>query len=160
MPATADLSAGVPVSQPSCARTGRFRLSWKPEQLGVNALKTFRSPLLLCAAVACIAFGWTQALAYTDFGQGRPISAKDIAGKTICWSRKGVRANFAANGQYTDNQHRPGYRDQWSVPELGVLRVGYWHRQVEVLPDGRLHSYKYCLTCGDHDVDSWGTECN
>jgi hypothetical protein len=123
-------------------------------------MRTFRGLLLLCAAVACIESGRMQALAYTDFGQGRPIAAKDIAGKTICWSRKGVRANFAPNRQYTDNQHRPGYHDQWSVPEPGVLRVGYWHRQVEVLPDGRLHSYKYCLICGDHDVDSWGTECN
>jgi hypothetical protein len=38
MPATADLSAGVALIQPSCARTGRFRLSWKPEATrGVNA---------------------------------------------------------------------------------------------------------------------------
>jgi hypothetical protein len=76
-----------------------------------------------------------------------------------CWSRTGVRANFAANGDYTDSRHRPGYHDQWSVPEPGVLRVGYWHRQVEVLADGRLHLYRYCLICGEHDLDAWGTEC-
>jgi hypothetical protein len=124
-------------------------------------MMTSRSLLRLCAAaaVACIAFWHMQALAYTDFGQGRPITAKDIAGRTICWSRSGVRGNFAANGQYTHNRHHPGYRDQWSVPEPGVLRVGYWHRQVEVLADGRLHSYRYCLICGEHDLDSWGTEC-
>ena len=73
-------------------------------------MRRFRGLLLLCAAVACIESGRMQALAYTDFGQGRPIAAKDIAGKTICWSRKGAGANFAANGQYTD-QHRPGYHD-------------------------------------------------
>ena len=81
-------------------------------------MEIFRSLLLLCAAVVCIAFVGTKALAYTDFGQGRPITAKDIAGKTICWSRKGARANFAANGQYTDNQHRPGYHDLKKVRQV------------------------------------------
>jgi hypothetical protein len=124
-------------------------------------METVRSLTFLCAAVVCFAFGQTQALAFTDFGQGRPIAAKDIAGKTICWSRSGTRGNFAANGGYTDNRHQPGYHDQWSIPEPGVLRIGStWHRQVEVLPDGRLHSYRYCLSCGEHDQDSWGTSCN
>jgi hypothetical protein len=107
------------------ARSSPMRIWFSGPRIG-----WFRPGIILCTAVACIAFGRTQALAYTDFGQGRPITAKDIAGKTICWSRKGVRANFAANGQYTDNQHRPGFRDQWSVPEPGVyeldIGIGRW----------------------------------
>ena len=81
-------------------------------------MRTFRGLLLLCVAVACIESGRMQALVYTDFGQGRPIAAKDIASNTICWSRKGAPANFAANGQYTDNQHRPGYYDLKKVRQV------------------------------------------
>jgi hypothetical protein len=29
-----------------------------------------------------------------------------------------------------------------------------------LLPDGRLHFYKYCLICGNHDIDNWATPCN
>ena len=28
--------------------------------------------------------------------------------------------------------------------------------QVEVLVDGRLHNYQYCLQCAEHNHDSWG----
>lgn len=35
-------------------------------------------------------------------------------------------------------------------------RYGQW----EVLSDGRLHAYKYCLLCGDHDRDGWATRCD
>ena len=44
-----------------------------------DAMETVRSLPFLCAAAVCFAFGQTQALAYTDFGQGRPISAKDCS---------------------------------------------------------------------------------
>src|SRR5580693_8093067 len=53
---------------------------------GADAMEIFRSLLLLCAAVVCIALVGTKALAYTDFGQGRPIAAKDLAGKKFCWN--------------------------------------------------------------------------
>ena len=110
---------------------------------------------ILSLSFACIA---TQALAVTDFGRdgGRPITSNDIAGKTICWSNGWVRANFAANGVYTDNRHHPG---KWYVPEPGVLKVGNWIRSTEILPDGRLHVYKFCIYCDNRDIESWGTKC-
>jgi hypothetical protein len=109
------------------------------------------------ATVGFIVFGQTAAaLAYTDFGQGRPITARDIAGKSFCWSAGGTKANYANDGQYTDNRGRHG---QWSISEPGVLRIGNWHMQVEVLSDGRLHQWRYCLLCTWHDFDSWGNQC-
>jgi hypothetical protein len=155
MPATADLSAGVLVIQPSYARTGRFRLSWKPAQLGANALKTFRSLLLLWAAVVCIASG-RMALAYTDFGQGRPIAAKDLAGKKFCWNAGGWTI-YAADGHYTNSK---GGHTHWSVPEPGVVAIGQGRRQFEVLTDGRIHNYHFCIYCANRDIGSWGTLCN
>jgi hypothetical protein len=70
------------------------------------------------------------------------LAAKDIAGKTICWSRKGARANFAANGQYADNQHRPGYHDlkkvrqveHWLVQQLSHNRNVIARRPTRPLP--------------------------
>ena len=119
-------------------------------------MKTFRSPLLLYAAVACIALPHTQALAYTDFGQGRPITAKDLAGKKFCWNAGGWTV-YAADGHYTNSK---GDHTHWSVPEPGVVAIGQGRRQFEVLTDGRIHNYRFCGTCQYHDKDSWGAPCN
>jgi len=69
------------------------------------------------------------------------------------------RVTYGANGLETNNTNN--HHPPWSVPEPGVLK--YWgnkYTQVELLPDGRLHFYKYCLICGNHDIDSWTTPCN
>jgi hypothetical protein len=92
------------------------------------------------------------------FGRGKPITAQDLAGKTFCWA-DGGRVTYGANGLETNNKNN--HHPPWSVPEPGVLK--YWgkkYTQVELLPDGRLHFYKYCLICGNHDIDSWATPCN
>jgi hypothetical protein len=46
--------------------------------------------------------------------------------------------------------------DHWSVPETGAVKIGGHRIQVEVLVDGRLHNYQYCLQCAEHNHDSWG----
>jgi hypothetical protein len=119
-------------------------------------METVRSLPFLCAAVVCFAFGQTQTLAYTDFGQGRPIAAKDLAGKKFCWDAGGWTI-YAADGHYTNSK---GAHTHWSVPAPGVVEIGYERRQFEVLADGRIHNYRFCGNCQYHDKDSWGTTCN
>jgi hypothetical protein len=98
-----------------------------------------------------------EVLAYTDFGKGRPITTADLSGKTFCWD-DGGRVTYGANGKLSSNF---GVHDRpWSVPEPGVFKGGRGYDQMEVLPDGRLHIYKYCLLCDDHDLDHWATPCN
>jgi hypothetical protein len=70
-------------------------------------MRTFRGLLLLCAAVACIESGRMQALVTRILAKFGRSPRRILLARTICWSRKGARANFAANGQYTDNQHVP-----------------------------------------------------
>ena len=113
---------------------------------------------LIGVCLVPLAFGAT-AFAYTDFGRGKPITAQDLAGKKFCWPT-GYSVIYGANGLETNNKNN--HHPTWSTPEPGVLK--YWgnkYVQVELLADGRLHFYKYCLTsCGDHDLDSWATPCN
>jgi hypothetical protein len=123
---------------------------------GADAMEIFRSLLLLCAAIVCIALVGTKALAYTDFGQGRPIAAKDLAGKKFCWNAGGWTI-YAADGHYTNSK---GDHTHWSVPEPGVVAIGQGRRQFEVLTDGRIHNYHFCIYCMNRDIDSWGTLCN
>jgi hypothetical protein len=112
----------------------------------------------LCGALLAVASWGTTAFAITDFGRGKPITFQDLAGKTFCWS-DGGRVTYGANGLETNNKNN--HHPPWAVPEPGVLK--YWgkrYTQVELLPDGRLHFYKYCLICGEHDHDTWATPCN
>jgi hypothetical protein len=119
-------------------------------------MKTFSALLVFATLSAPL---WTTAVvAYTDFGRGKPITAQDLSGKKFCWPT-GYSVIYGANGLETNNKndrHPP-----WSVPEPGVLKFwGNKYTQVELLPDGRLHFYKYCLICGNHDNDNWATPCN
>jgi hypothetical protein len=108
----------------------------------------------------------TTILAFTDFGQGRPVTFQDLAGKTFCWDNP-LRATYGANGQFLNSW---GVRGTWVVVNPGVVELrdevkpGKYgssrYRQWELLPDGRLHGYSYCLICGNHDRDHWATPCN
>jgi hypothetical protein len=131
---------------------GRGR--WTIARNNMKALRGF----LFCGATAAIVCAATTASAVTDFGHGKPITFQDLAGKTFCWY-DGGRVTYGANGMETN--HKNNHHTPWSVPEPGVLK--YWgkkYTQVELLPDGRLHFYKYCLICGNHDIDTWATPCN
>lgn len=123
---------------------------------GAHKMNSFRR-FSLYAALPAMAFWSTEVLAFTDFGKGKPITAQDISGKSFCWSN-GVRTLYGANGTLSNSR---GVHDRpWSVTEPGVLKIGRRYTQVEVLSDGRLHDYRYCLLCGDHDHDTWATPCN
>jgi len=129
-------------------------------ELGSSKMKMLT--LLLCATIICL--NESQALAATDFGNdgGRPITDRDISGKTFCWAR-GSRGVYAANHIYTDNRNCGTHICLWSIPEPGILKIGHSRRQTEVLPDGRLHSYQFCGPCNGssgNTIDFWGTECN
>ena len=99
--------------------------------------------------------------------EGRPVTAKDVAGKKVCWNN-GHWAYFMADGSFTSDrreyfQKRPGH---WQALQPGVIRIGHSERQAEVLPNGQLHEYWYALAHGkekgtnSHDRDLWGTVCN
>ena len=112
--------------------------------------------ILICLALPSIMLSENlPALAVTDFGKGRPITAKDLAGKTICWS-DGTKETFAANGVQTSSL---GGRRKWSVLEPGVLLVGRRHTQMEITSDGRFLIHRFCGSCG-RDVAWWGTPCS
>jgi hypothetical protein len=113
--------------------------------------------VIVLSAISCTAFWPTHSLAVTDFGQGRPITYQDISGKKYCWN-DGDEVLYGSNGKYSNNR---GTHDwPWSVPEPGVLKTGNRYRQAEVLPDGQLHLYYYCLRCADHDHDVWAKRCD
>jgi hypothetical protein len=107
---------------------------------------------LICVAVAIATMRSAEAL----LGEGRPVTAKDISGKRICWN-DGSWTQYAADGQFTN--HRGAHRT-WSVPDPGVIHVGAGYREVEVLPDGRFHMYWFNLLATERDQDRWGTVCN
>jgi hypothetical protein len=113
---------------------------------------------LFCGAVAAVACAATTASAITDFGRGETHYLPGPRRKDFLLERWRPSHN-GANGLETNNKNN--HHPPWSVPEPGVLK--YWGNkftQVELLPDGRLHFYKYCLICGSHDNDNWATPCN
>ena len=88
---------------------------------------------------------------------GRPVTARDVSGKTICWDT-GRKITFGADGRFINPRGRV---TTWSVPEPGVIVTGYRRRQIEVLADGELHShtYKVYRGGGDKNIDHWGKVC-
>jgi hypothetical protein len=100
--------------------------------------------------------GQDKAFSFTDFGNGRPVTTQDLSGKHFCWSN-GIRAFYGADGQFSNSI---GSRKPWLIVEPGVLKLGRKRVQIEVLSDGRLHGYAYCLLCAEHDRDGWATPCD
>jgi hypothetical protein len=100
------------------------------------------------------------------FRAGPPVTAQDLSGKKFCWDN-GLGVRYEANGQYLDSR---GHHGTWAILDRGIVkwrdeikpgeyrtpRYGQW----ELMSDGRLHSYKYCLLCGYHDIDHWAAPCN
>jgi hypothetical protein len=112
--------------------------------------------VIILSAIPWTAFWPTHSLAVTDFGHGRPVTYKDLSGKKYCWNN-GDWDLYGADGRQTSKRGH----GTWSVPEPGVLKTGNRYRQVEVLPDGELHQYRYCLYCtADHDFDYWAKQCD
>ena len=98
------------------------------------------------ATACCVLFASWNGLSYTDFGNGRPVTAKDLSGKHFCWGN-GTRTLYGADGMLSNS--RGAHNKPWSIANPGLFLVGRNGRvQMEVLTDGRLHTYKYCLECG------------
>jgi hypothetical protein len=113
---------------------------------------------LFATAFACTAAWTTAASAQALPPQGRPVIAKDISGKKICWD-DGHWGLFAANGEFS-NDRNPNPHSKWSVPEPGVIKTGSFNRQTEILPDGQFHSHWFKIyTSKDRDIDHWGKVC-
>jgi len=109
-------------------------------------------------AFACAFFCATGARAQIVLPpQGRPVTAKDISGKKICWD-SGHWIAFGRDGYFTSDKSA---HKKWSVPEPGVLRTGARERETEVLPDGQLHMHWFVLYRGkgDRNIDHWGKVC-
>ncbi len=71
---------------------------------------------------------------------------------------KTFRTLLLGDGQISNSR---GKHFSWSVSEPGVLHFKNKYAQIEVLADGRLHSYYYCLLCvANHDQDAWATPYN
>ncbi len=119
-------------------------------------MNSFRK-FVVYAALPAIPFWATGVLAFTDFGKGRPVTAQDLSGKTFCWNN-GIRASYGANGTFSNS--RGAHDRPWSVPRPGVFKDGYREVQMEILSDGRLHTYAYHLLWDNHDQDNWGKLCN
>jgi hypothetical protein len=117
---------------------------------------------LIAIAFAGAGFCGTAALAQSLLPpQGRPVTAKDIVGKKICWDN-GRWGLYAANGEFSNDRHG-GQHHKWSVPEPGVIQTGDYYRQVVVLPDGSFVSYSFKYRAKKRPsgpmVDHSGTVC-
>jgi len=107
--------------------------------------------------------------------EGRPVTAADISGKTICWS-DGWRMTYAADGHYFgDRADKPptAHPDsrQWVFLEPGVIQYDsrttdhdhYMKKnaQIVVLPDGQLQRHWFAGSSSKETNGSiWGKVCN
>jgi hypothetical protein len=125
------------------------------------AMSSIAGKIALAIALATFATGaayaghrnWSNLSPFEE--EGRPVEAKDIAGKKICWNN-GHWAIFHPDGTVENDR---GHHTRWQVTEPGVIKIGDNYRQTEVLPDGRIHEYWFKLTSSRRDRDLWGTIC-
>lgn len=88
--------------------------------------------------------------------QGRPLTARDISGKKICWD-SGHWLDFGRDGYFTNDR---GHHSAWSVLQPGVLKTGAREREMEVLPDGQFHIHWFVLyRSKGRNIDHWGKIC-
>lgn len=117
-------------------------------------MRSLFDPARICVAAAAF-LAASPALAFSDFGSGRPVTERDLAGKKICW-QSGRWTFYGKDGHALNSQD---HEFRWSVPTPGVLAHGYRRTQTEVLADGRVHTYHYVLRSKNHDRDGWGDVC-
>ena len=107
--------------------------------------------------------------------EGRPVTAADLSGKTVCWAG-GYKTTYYADGRESNSR---GRHSTWSVPEPGLVQFGpvpgspewfkfshYNYAPMFVLPDGSFQTYRFfgksggSLTNADIYTDHWGKVCN
>ncbi len=110
------------------------------------------------AGIAAFATMWAVLAAAEE---GRPVTAADLSGKTVCWGNLVV--TYEADGRTSNNR---GGHSIWSVPQPGLVHFHYRYTNMFVLPDGRLWTHNWLgksggsLTSADIYTDHWGTVCN
>ena len=94
--------------------------------------------------------------------EGRPVTAADLSGKTLCWN-DGVVTTYYPDGRLSDNR---GLHTIWSVPEPGLVKYRYGISNMVVLPDGRFKTRRWqgafggSQTNNDRYIYHWATVCN
>jgi hypothetical protein len=97
--------------------------------------------------------------------EGRPVTAADLSGKTICWSGD-LQVTYHADGKTSSNHRGHLSHSIWSVTEPGLVRFRNHYRSMFVLPDGRFQTHQWLgrsggsLTTADIYIDHWGSVCN
>lgn len=88
----------------------------------------------------------------------RPVTAKDLVGKKICWNAGGV-TTFGADGHFTN---QTGRRFVWFVSQPGVVKLGRVYREYSILPDGSFYQHRFNGGGGSITGHSewWGKVCN
>lgn len=106
---------------------------------------------------------------FAEAEEGRPVTAADLSGRTICWS-DGWRLTYAANGRYFGDRvglplkdHRTDDGHRWVLQEPGVIQVDSGsamikkYFQMVVLPDGQLQQHAFSRGTNRY---LWGRVCN
>jgi hypothetical protein len=79
--------------------------------------------------------------------EGRPVTAADLSGKTICWNGKGgLVVTYHADGRTSSKR---GGHSVWSVPKPGLVKFRYRYTPMFVLPDGRFQTHRFFGKSGD-----------
>jgi hypothetical protein len=94
--------------------------------------------------------------------EGRPATAADLSGKSICWDGGRLVTTYYADGRELNNH---GKHSVWSVPEPGLVKYGPAIRYLPlvVLPNGRVQSHRFfgvATQTSSKYIDHWGTFCN
>jgi len=110
---------------------------------------------LLWLVLSCMTFG--SLWACVGFGQeGRPITARDLSGMTICYS-DGHKVYYYPGGRMVSDM---GAHFVWSVPEPGILHLRRTIFTAEVLPDRQIHLYQRIATLTGNQLDIYGRHCH
>jgi hypothetical protein len=97
--------------------------------------------------------------------EGRPVTAADLSGRTICWSGV-LKVTYHPDGKTSSELRGHLSHSVWSVPEPGLVKFRRRYTPMEVLPDGSFHTRRFTgrsggsLTSAGIYDDHWGTICN
>jgi hypothetical protein len=94
--------------------------------------------------------------------EGRPVTAADLSGKTVCWTGD-LKVTYTLTERGSSNRRGRLSHSIWSVPEPGVVKFRIRYVPMTVLPDGRFQTHQLnarnVFTPSRYN-DEWGTVCN
>jgi hypothetical protein len=102
-----------------------------------------------------VATALTAQFAFAQAQEARPVTAADLAGKTICWDN-GWRMSYAKDDSYFgargDAHAVNPHTAQWSISEEGVVDIErpdkHWQDSMTVHPGGRFEIYQFSKRSG------------